>query len=80
MTERDRADKYVSNLMHQSHLRYQRQALKADVTGMPSSEIRGLTREKSRREQDIIWLPEWSTHLRPNFWKAYFETLTYMAK
>lgn len=80
MTERDRAKLAVDRMMHDAHLRYQRQVLKADATGMPSTEIRGVKRVVSKREADVVWLSELTTGLRPNFWKAYFETLSFMAK
>lgn len=85
MTESQRARRVVDRMMHDAHRRYQRQMTRPDgasqyVSAMPSGEIRGVTRQMSKREAAVEWLPEWSTHLRPNFWKAYFETLMFMAK
>lgn len=77
MTKQERADVFVSRLMHDAHLRYQRASLKADHVDLPTSEVRGV-HEQRRVVQ--TWKPEWTTGLRPNFWKAYFDTLTYMAK
>lgn len=70
----------VDKMLHDAHLRYQRQQMKADVVDIPCSEVRGVRREMSLRERNVVWLPEWSTHLRPNFWKAYFDTLMYMSR
>lgn len=67
----------AARLMHDAHLRYQRTMLKADHVELPCSEVRGV-REARRVPQ--TWRPEWTTGLRPNFWTAYFDTLTYMSK
>jgi hypothetical protein len=75
-----RQDKSVTRLLHDAHLRYQRQAMRPDKTYTASSEIRGVKRQPSRRELDAVWLSEWTTGLRPNFWKAYFDTLSFMTK
>jgi len=69
-------DKFVERLMHETHLDYQRRALQRDRHSMPSSELRGLRRECSVNERETQFRMEWFTHLRPNFWKAYFETLS----
>lgn len=78
-TEQQRASQMVDRMMHDAHLRYQQTMLRADTTHgtLPSSEVRGC-HEQRRVAQ--VWRPEWSTHLRPNFWIAYFDTLTYMIK
>jgi hypothetical protein len=75
----------AARLLHEAHLRYQRQMLKPDasasyVAALPCSEIRGVTRQVSTREASAEFKPEWFTHLRPNFWKAYFDTLIYMQR
>jgi hypothetical protein len=80
MTEQDKATRFVQKLVHDAHLRYQRQQTAPDTVAMPSSEIRGCKREPSKRERDAVWNPAWMTGLRPNFWKAYFETLSHFAK
>lgn len=76
-TEQQRASQMVDRMMHDAHLRYQQTMLRGDKVTLPSSEVRGC-REARRPAQ--VWRPEWSTHLRPNFWIAYFDTLTYMIK
>jgi hypothetical protein len=80
-------DNSVRRLLHDAHLRYQRDALRPAsqtdvnyVSALAASEIRGVTRQLSRRELDMTFDPSWFTGLRPNFWKAYFDTLTFMAK
>jgi hypothetical protein len=74
--------------MHDAHLKYQRAALAADaqncdnyVVALECPEGRGLRRVASpleRKSQEFKL--EWFTGLRPNFWKAYFETLEYMSR
>jgi len=87
MTHEQRAERFVNSLMHKTHLAYQRQQLAKDsastgVNGLPCPEQRGCRRKmgsseiKARQKFDISWF----THLRPNFWKAYFDTLMHMAK
>lgn len=71
--------------LHMAHLRLQKQRLspdkaKAYVAALPCSEVRGVTRQVSKREATQQFDPSWFTHLRPNFWKAYFDTLIYMSK
>jgi hypothetical protein len=70
----------IDKMLHQAHVRHQRQMLRGDRVSLPCSEIRGVTRQPSARERDVVWLSQWSTHLRPNFFKAYFETLEYMSR
>jgi len=82
MTHEQRAQHFVDNLMHQTHVKYQKQQLAKDAasTGanaLPCPEQRGC-REARRKPQPVQL--HWFTRLRPNFWKAYFETLQYMAK
>lgn len=71
----------AARLMHDTHLRYQRDALAgdklADDVRLPSLELRGC------RVADIpmqSWQPHWMTGLRPNFWIGYFDTLSRCAK
>jgi hypothetical protein len=66
----------VDRLLHNTHLAYQRRQLQADRHDMPVSELRGLRRERSKIEAECQFRMEWFTHLRPNFWKAYFDTLS----
>jgi len=85
MTESERAAHFVDRLMHETHLRYQRQQLAKDTAstggnGLPCPEQRGCRRKMSVSERKShVFKPEWFTHLRPNFYKAFFETLLYMA-
>jgi hypothetical protein len=81
MTSEQRAKHVVERLMHQSHLRYQRASLAGDtrdkyVTSLPNSEVRGVRATLPRQE----FCASWFTHLRPNFWRAYFETLVVMSR
>ena len=76
----ERRRKQIDRLLHVGHLKYQRQQLRPEKVCIPSSEIRGCRVIAAKRVPPVTWLPEWSSHLRPNFWKAYFDTLTYMAK
>jgi hypothetical protein len=66
----------VDAMLHRAHLRYQRQrqASPAPLTN------RMLVRERSKWETEVQWQTHWSTGLRPNFWRAFFETLEYMSK
>jgi len=78
-----RADALVTKLLHEAHVKYQRQQLAHERVTLPSSEVRGVSRRASQRERETYsqtFRPEWFTHLRPNFWKAYFETLIEMSK
>jgi hypothetical protein len=87
MRQEQRAKQFVDNLMHKTHLTYQREALAKDKAstgdnGLPCPEQRGChrqigTSERKSREQFQL---HWFTHLRPNFWKGYFDTLLWMAK
>jgi hypothetical protein len=70
----------IDKMLHEAHVRHQRQMLKADHVSLPCAEVRGCRREMSRRERDVVWQTQWSTGLRPNFWKAYFETLEFMQR
>ena len=79
------ARQFVERVLHDAHVRYQRQCTAPDAAArvtsrgaMPSSEVRGLRREMSKHERDVIWNPAWMTGLRPNFWNAYFDTLSKM--
>lgn len=78
MNQSQRAAKAVERMMHDAHLRYQRSMLtpqaqdKACVVTLECAEVRGC-RVRSMPHQ--TFKPEWFTHLRPNFWKAYFDTL-----
>ena len=86
MTHEQQAERFVNSLMHKTHVQYQRQQLAKDkastgVNGLPCPEQRGCRRKmgvSELRSQQVR--PEWFTKLRPNFWKAYFDTLLYMAK
>jgi hypothetical protein len=85
MTQSETARKFVERLQHDAHLRYQRQQTAPDATttslgAMPCSEVRGIRRIASRNELNAVWNPAWMTGLRPNFWKAYFETLTILSR
>ena len=84
-----RASKAVERMMHDAHLRYQREALaraadaspKHNPHGLDCPEIRGVKRKRSKMELRVMSeAPQahWFTGLRPNFWKAYYETLLYM--
>jgi hypothetical protein len=80
MTESEAAQRFVERLLHDAHIKMQRQAMAPDAVAMPCSEVRGIRRERSKRERDAVWNPAWMTGLRPNFWKAYFETLVHLSK
>ena len=70
----------IDKMLHEAHLRYQRQQLRGDAVSLPSSEVRGVKRRRTKSEIESYaqqFRPEWFTHLRPNFWRAYFETLMY---
>jgi len=76
------ADRLVERMLHDAHLRYQRQQLSGDKVEIPCPEVRGCRRVKTKSElqaRNQQFRPEWFTHLRPNFWKAYFETLVICA-
>ena len=86
MTHDERARRFVDRLLHDAHLRYQRQQLAPAADALPCNnanatpcpEVRGCRRAKgaSERSSDAaVFKPEWFTGLRPNFWKAYFDTL-----
>jgi hypothetical protein len=70
----------IDRMLHEAHLRHQRQMLKADRMSLPCSEVRGCRRDPSAQERNVVWLTQWSTGLRPNFFKAYFETLEFMSR
>ena len=86
-TAKQAVDVFVQRIMHDAHLRYQRQQLAKDkastgVNGLPCPEQRGCRREMStteRRKRETFDLA-WFTGLRQNFYKAYFDTLHYMAQ
>lgn len=81
MTQEQRAAKAVERMMHEAHLRYQRQALAGDHVDLPCDEVRGVRRKMGVSElRSREFKPEWFTHLRPNFWRGYFETLVVMSK
>lgn len=87
MNESQKASRFVNGLMHDAHLRHQREQLKpadarlSDGSRLASPEVRGVKRETSVSERKAHeWKPEWFSHLRPNFWKAYFETLLACSK
>jgi hypothetical protein len=84
-TQEQRAKRVVELMMHQAHLRYQRQVLapspqKCYIAPVGDA-VRGLHRQPSASERRAMqFKPEWFTHLRPNFWKAYFESLIKLAQ
>lgn len=79
-TLNERAQHAVERMMHEAHLRYQRQTLRGDHVDLPCDEVRGVRRVMSKSElKSREFRPEWFTHLRPNFWRGYFETLVVMA-
>lgn len=83
MTEAQRAQHFVDALLHRTHLRYQQEMLRKDAAstganGLPCPEQRGCRMERPRKP--VVMQMHWFTNLRPNFWRAYFETLQYMAK
>lgn len=87
LTAEQRAERIVSNMIHEAHLRYQKQQLKAQDTTLVSGrrlespEVRGCKRKPSVAERKTQnFQIHWFTGLRPNFWKGYFETLAYMTK
>jgi hypothetical protein len=87
MTEAERASRFVDSLLHKTHMAYQRQELAKDKAstgenGLPCPEQRGCKRQigVSERKAKEQFQLHWFTHLRPNFWKGYFDTLMYMAK
>ena len=73
----------IEHVLHDAHLRYQRESLNGSLPEtVDASMRRGLHREKSLHERSRVWCDHWlsSTKLRPNFYRAYFETLIYMVK
>lgn len=87
--ESDRAKLFVDRLLHRAHLAYQREQLRPSADASPKNnphagacpEVRGVRRQQSIGERKAqVWQPHWQTGLRPNFWKAYFDTLLYMGK
>jgi hypothetical protein len=79
VTKRDIAAN-AARLMHQAHLAYQRQQLAPSSSNqykqvLGVSELRGLRYDARHHNAVVEFKPEWFTHLRPNFWKAYFDTL-----
>jgi hypothetical protein len=81
MNQTERAAKAVDRILHDAHVRYQRDALRPDRVDMPCTEVRGVKRVKGQSElRSEVFKPEWFTHLRPNFWTAYFETLVYCVR
>lgn len=68
----DRAQVAVERMMHDAHVRYQRQQLAPERTGMPSTEVRGCHEQRATRV--VQWKPEWFTHVRPNTIRAFIES------
>jgi len=87
MTQNDKAQRFVNRLMHETHLRYQKEQLAKDkastgTNGLPCPEQRGCRRKlgTSELKAKSVFRPEWFSGLRPNFWRGYFDTLMYMAR
>jgi len=71
----------VERILHDAHLRYQRQQLRGDSVSLPCDEVRGVKRRMGASElRSREFKPEWFSHLRPNFWRGYFETLIALSK
>lgn len=78
-------ERNIERVMHESHLRFQREALRADKTSFPSAVIRGERRragasELRARERRAQYWTMANAAERPNFARAFAETLAYMAK
>ena len=71
-------------LLHEAHLRYQRQQLAPDATGMPSAEIRGAKRKPSPREAATyaqVYHPHWFAASRnPRIWTAFVQSQMWYAR
>jgi len=83
MTHDASAKRFVERVMHDAHLRYQRQQLRPEtqenyVSSLPCPEQRGCHEDRRHHIKQQTWQSEWTTGLRPNFWKAYFDTLSKM--
>lgn len=82
MTHEERAKRVVERILHDAHLRFQREMLRQDEAAinakLPCPEGRGCHFRMAKAK--TTFRPEWFTSLRPNFWKAYFETLRYMSR
>lgn len=81
-----RVNARANRILHSAHLRFQRHAMRKDPDsqGLASEELRA-----TRFRRDVPrWLEEQRLQqrlavcsgLRPNFWKAYIQTLVYMSK
>lgn len=77
MNASERASARIDAMLHDAHLRYQREQLKADHTrgALPCSEVRGV---RVRNMPVQMLQSHWFTGLRPNFWRGYIETMLYM--
>lgn len=85
-TAKQQAQRVVESIMHDAHVAYQKAQLaraKPDDYvggGLAPCEVKGLRLRRQRALASSAWRPEWSSGLRPNFWKAYFETLRVMGE
>lgn len=77
-------EKQLAKLQHDAHVRYQRNALRADAVHTAPTELRGVAFQHFLQEwlvkQRAAQLNAVCTGLRSNFWRAYVETIIYMSK
>ena len=72
---------WMDSTLHKAHVQYQRQQMRPDHASgrLPCSEVRGCKQVgPALRDVSAAVMASWFTRLRPNFWKAYVETLSKM--
>lgn len=81
MNASERAATQVERLLHDAHLRYQRQQTAPDREHgtLPCPEVRGCRVDAKHHIRPLVMLPHYFTGLRPNFWRAYLETMVFMS-
>jgi hypothetical protein len=78
------ADAHVRRILHDAHLRYQRERLARDASasGLPAAEVRGCKRElesnHATRYANVVQ-PSWFTHVRPNTVKVFIQSQMWYA-
>jgi hypothetical protein len=79
-----KTDRRVARVLHAAHLRFQQAALRPETVTLPCPEQRD-TRFRYQPKQWLLaqrsaQLVAVLTGVRPNFWKAYMDTIVYMSK